>query len=559
MPQDAEERQLQQVTSQAGDQERCASVRNTVGFPAGRTCRVFIFLALRHWSKQPEKYAVLILVAIFGVVGCGGGAGGVFVPPTPPGAISGVLVDKRGGPAVSGAVVVAEGTTSAATSDSTGSFTMSGLTPSTYSLLVTKSGYGASRLQGVVVSSGTTTLVQMQMRTLFDPGKSTSAPTIAVSGLSSSSTVSGTISFTVSLSSANPMLRIEVRFGHRGDVPNAVFTDTSSANVTWATTTNANGSSFINIIGYDNNYNVAEWMIPVTINNSVSGGVPSPPSSVYATAITFGRSLNEFRLGREMSAKAGRLRGDPRRLPLLRERFVDIQAAPSDSTLFVYVLWSPVSGATGYRVYRSFSASGPFTLLADAGTASSSACAGIGFGGLTLCHRDSSPELAVGTTVYYRVTAYASAGESAQSATASTTPVAAFNLNLASPPDETATIPPGGIGTQTFSWTPGASVGTLQHYEGRVASVNDDPSVWWFFCVNSTTTITYGSGTCAGASVASGLQRAKRYEWDVVYAYAYASYTGGDAYGMAGFTAFGTFPRSSSGSLNGPFHFTTTP
>lgn len=505
----------------------------------------------------PRVRRALALLLTLIVTGCGGG--GVIPPPPPPppgtGTISGIVTDTRGGPPLSGATVTVEGTGRSTMTNPGGGFSVSDVPTGTHNLLTTRAGYGASRLQGVVVTAGATTEVRMHSRAVFDPARPVSAPTISVAGLSPGATVSGTISFTINVSAAIPLRRIEWRFGHRGDVPNGSVSDSSSVMVTWNTTLNANGTSFVNIIAYDNNYNVGEWPIPVTISNVPSGSPPGPPASVHATALTFGRPLNVFRAQREAMVRSGRLRQDPNRLQLRDGRFVDIQAAPSDSTLFVYVLWSPVTGATGYKIYRAFSAAGPFTLLADARSGAGIVCSALALPGMTLCHRDSSGDLAAGTTVYYRVTAYTSAGESSQSTTASTTPLLVFNLNLTSPPDETSTIAPGS--NPTLTWTPVAVVGTFRYYEGYVWGVND-ASTSYYFCTNATSVV-FGSlpELCFGS--VTPLQRAKRYEWDIWYAYAFTSYASGDAYSMAGFAEFGTFPFSSSGSLNGPFRFTTTP
>jgi hypothetical protein len=329
--------------------------------------------------------------------------------------------------------------------------------------------------------------------------------------------------------------------------------------VTWNTTLFGNGPSFINIIAYDNNHNVAEWNFPVRIANT-GGTAPGAPTLVWATAVTFAENLGAFRAQREAAAQAGRLRGnDPYLLPLREGRSIDIQAAPAGASLFVYVMWAPVPVATGYKVYRSFSPGGPFTLLADAGTGIRGVCANIAWGTMDRCFRDSSPELAAGRTVYYQVSAYSLAGDSARSSPVSTTPLGVFNLNLTAPVDEIATIAPGS--TPTFSWAPVATVGTTRYYEGYAGGVNEPLGRWWWFCITDATSATYGAtaATCPGTPAAHPLQRAKRYEWDVLYAFAFQRYASGDAYSMAGFDWLGGFPLMSSGSLNGPFRFTTTP
>jgi hypothetical protein len=498
------------------------------------------------------RVSILALIAVFVAAGCPG--------PTPSANLTGTISETRGGPPVIGATVLVEGTTLSAVTDGNGAFALAGVPVGTHNLLAARAGSGSSRLHGVTISDGATTSVEMLMRKLFDPSKPATAPSLSVSGLTPGQTVSGTVIFTINVSSANPVLQVLARFGHRGDVSNFTANDTSSATVTWNTTTaNANGSSFINIIAYDNNWNAAEWNFPVTISNAPAGSVPAAPASRFATSVTFGPQIGGFVARRQEMARAGRLRGNPGVLPLRNGRSLEIMTAPANSTLWVYVLWSPVAGATGYRVYRSFSAGGPFTLLSDARTGIAAACTTLAFAGMTRCHRDSSPNLVVGTPVYYQVTAYTTAGESTPSATASTTPTPAFNVNLTTPADEVTTIPPGGIGTQPFSWAPVSVVGSTRHYEGSVIGLNDDPSLWWFYCVDDVTTITYGTGTCFGAPAATPFQRAKRYEWDIDYAYAYTAYASGEAYSMGGFQLFGPPPLQSSGSLNGPFRFTTTP
>jgi hypothetical protein len=472
--------------------------------------------------------------------------------------VTGFLTDTRGGPPLGGALVAVEGTPLTATTGADGAFSIADVPAGTRSLLITRAGYGAGRLQGVAVAEGATTEVRALLRPVFDASRPIAAPTITVTGLTPGATISGTaVVFTVSVSAANPVRLIQWRFGHRGDIPNGSASDISSVTVTWNTTHNASGPNFVNIIAYDNNWNVAEWSIPVTVANP-GGTAPDAPTSVFATAVTFGRPLNVFTAQRQVRANRMAAMGrDPSVVPLRDGRYLDIKAAPPDSTLFVYVLWTPMPGAVGYKVYRSFSPEGPFVLLADARGGVSAACATLAFGGMTRCHRDSSADLAVGRTVYYKVRSYNLAAESALSvATAHTTPLAVFNLNLTSPLDEFPGIAPGS--TPTFTWTPTAAVGTTRSYLGYVWGVNDgSPS--YLFCTTATS-LTFGGDLCPGTTV-TPLQRAKRYEWDIYYALAYTSYgAAGDAYSMAGFPWIGPgFPMFSSGSLNGPFFFTTTP
>ena len=81
---------------------------------------------------------------------------------------------------------------------------------------------------------------------------------------------------------------------------------------------------------------------------------------------------------------------------------VSASAASSSS---ITVSWSSVTGATGYKVYRSTSSSGTYSSVGDVPTTSYT-----------------NTGLTAGTTYYYKVSAYNSAGESAQSSYASATP-----------------------------------------------------------------------------------------------------------------------------------------
>jgi fibronectin type 3 domain-containing protein len=72
--------------------------------------------------------------------------------------------------------------------------------------------------------------------------------------------------------------------------------------------------------------------------------------------------------------------------------------ASAESSSSIRLSWPPISGATGYRIYRSLSRSGTYTRV---GTITSTSFTNTG--------------LASNTTYYYKVSAYNNAGESAQS------------------------------------------------------------------------------------------------------------------------------------------------
>jgi hypothetical protein len=79
-------------------------------------------------------------------------------------------------------------------------------------------------------------------------------------------------------------------------------------------------------------------------------------------------------------------------------------SASAQSSSSITVSWSTVSGASGYRVYRSSSSSGTYSQTGEVYTTS---------------HTDTG--LSPNTTYYYKVSAYNSGGESARSSYASAT------------------------------------------------------------------------------------------------------------------------------------------
>ena len=92
----------------------------------------------------------------------------------------------------------------------------------------------------------------------------------------------------------------------------------------------------------------------------------------------------------------------------VEEEEIQIPATPTGVTAFVtslndiIIIWSPVSGATGYRVYRSTSVSGTFSRVGDVSTTSFS-----------------NTGLNADAMYFYRVSAYNSDGESTQSSSVS--------------------------------------------------------------------------------------------------------------------------------------------
>lgn len=491
---------------------------------------------MRRLSALGAPVALLAATALF-ASGCGGGATGVGLP-TGPGAVSGIVTNTRGGPAIDGATVTASGTT--ATTNSQGAYSLSPLNPATYDVLAAKPGMAASKFQGVIVQAGQTTTANIIMRNVFDPTKPVSAPTIMVSGLGQGQTVTGPISFTVSVTASNPVKRIDVRAANMNALPQASVTDSSTAGpFTLNSTALANGSGFVDVIAYDLNQNLAEWVIGFTVNNAVTGTPPATPTGLALVAVTTGQSLNLFTAQRAQRFSTLGITQDPNILNV-GGHSINLMTAPSNATLFVESTWNAQADAVGYRVFRSSSAMGPFIQVAERNST---------------FYDDADPSLTPGVAVYYQISAFNAGGQSAPTAAVTVTPLSAFNLNLASPANNAtsvATLP-------TFSWTPTALVGTSQFYDIFVQGLND-PSPAWITTppcstcnpsiVNSTS-IVYGT---VPTVFINPLTNGKVYQWDIYEAVAQTIYSPNSiAVAIANRGLLG----GPTGSLNGPFKLTT--
>ena len=482
---------------------------------------------------------VLVLATLVTAAACGGGATGVANPCSPAsGSVTGCVTDSRGGSAVAGATITATPAGTTTTTDSQGGYALS-LSPGTYDITASKPGKAASKFQGVIVQPGQTTTANLIMPNVFDPtNPNVSAPSISVSGLAPGQNVNATIPFTVSVVAvSNPVRRIDVRTSNMNALPQASVADMSSANFTLNSTLLANGAAFVDIITYDLNQNVAEFVVGFTVNNAVSGSPPATPG-VFLTAVTTGQSLGLFSAQRAQRFSTLHLTQDPN-LMKVNGRSINLLTAPSNATLFVQVQWSNV-GAVGYNVFRSFSAAGPFVQIAESNGS---------------FYNDPDPSLAPGVTVYYRVSAFNAGGESAPSAPVSVIPLPPFNLNLASPANtatSVSTVP-------TFTWAPTASVGQDRFYDIYVQGVNDSTAAWStsnYSIVDSTSIVYAASGFVSIYPLTSG----KLYQWDIYEAAAQTLYGPSNApYSVA--LAFanggGLVATVPAGSLNGPFNFTT--
>ncbi|TMJ08863.1 MAG: carboxypeptidase regulatory-like domain-containing protein [Bacillati bacterium ANGP1] len=482
------------------------------------------------------RLALLALVVLAGATACQpGGMTGVTVPCAPAsGNVGGCVTDSRAGGAVAGATITASPGGTTTTTDSQGAYSLA-LSPGTYDIIATKSGMAASKFQSVVVG-GQTARADLIMRSVFDPTMPIAEPTITVSGLSPGDTVTGTRSFTATVAASNAVREIDMRTSNMNTTPQASVLDNTTATFSVNSTLLANGPAFVDIIAYDFNYNAAEVVINFTVSNPPSGVAPVTPAGLTLVAVTTGQSLSLFTTQRATTFAQLGIQQDPSILSVDGQS-INLLTAPSNATLFVQASWTAIPGAS-YKIYRSFSATGPFVQLAERSTN---------------IYQDADPSLAPGLAVYYQVSAFNAGGESAPSAAVSVTPLPAFNLNLVSPANNITgvVIPP------TFTWTPTALVGVHQRYDIYVWGVNDANFSWRTsgLFITDTTTITYGTG----GTLLAPLQGGKVYQWDIFQARAETVYAANSsAFAVANQSTDPNFLLNRpSGSLNGPFKLTT--
>ena len=490
-------------------------------------------------AKQSTSVGRLVLVATMSLLlsACGGGGGASTPPPPSVTGVSGSVTNTRGGPAVQGATITASGAMVSATTNSQGAYTLS-LSPGTYDILAAApaSGMAASKLQSVSVTMNQTTTANLIMFPVFNSTKPVAAPTISVTGLTQGQTVSGTVPFTVTVTASNPVRRIGLRTSTMSALPQTELVDTATANLTLISTALTNGPGFVDIITYDLNQNAAELIVNFTVMNTLSGTPPAPPAGISMFAVTTGQSLGLFSTRRAQLFTQLGVNQNPSILRVGGSS-INIQTAPSNATLFVEARWSPVTGATGYKVFRSPNATGPFIPVAQVTYACNAPPPASCF------YDDPDPSLTPGVPVYYQVSAFNAGGESAATTPVGVTPLPAFNLTLTSPASNATGIST----TPLFTWTLTPPVGTDQFYDIFVTGLNDPSPAWKTsnFSIVDVTSVNFGGPV--------PLQSGKVYQWDIYEAQAQTVY----APNSAAIAVANGSGQVATGSLNGPFTFTT--
>lgn len=476
--------------------------------------------------------AIIILsIAVLLFSGCGGGEtsrddGGDDVA----GTISGYVTQSNGGPAVSGAVLNStskNGEKASATTDSNGYYSLS-LPSGTYDVSVSKSGHAESKAQDVIFDSQTGKKLDLIQMPVFNNDWAVSAPTIAVSGVTANSTVSGTVNVSINVAGANAVKSINVRIGNKANYPDFSTTDGNSLSFAWNVSDmpgNPN-STYLYIVAYDVNHNRSEMTIPLTIAQG-SGTAPiTGPLYVLASSLTFAEDAQEMGARKAELYKKLKINKDPYLVPYGKGRFFDTRVAPPNSTVVGVIEWEPVSGAKGYSIYRKEASGAVFQLVGDI------------TGGDYSYFYDFDPQLTPGNTYQYSVSAFNESGEGPNVDSEEITVLDKFEVYLESPSDKQQNVST----SPTFNWSVSQYVGEVQQYYVGVLGVNDD----YFTFEQQVENVTDVTG--------ASLQRNKVYEWNIFYAIAAADYDS-----TFDFYRAQSFPNLSRTSSNGSFTFTTQP
>ena len=491
-----------------------------------------------------RRILFLLFICLIGLslTGCFGGGGGGGVTPTG-GIIKGYVteIDANGfrstaglltsGPGVESASVSLVGTSKVATTGHLGEFTLSGIPPGTYNVLVTKNGWASAMAYGVRVEANKTSEVTLRM---VKPGGTvaiteTIAPTVSIS---CPSPVSGTGYVSVNANDGGGMSGVllfidnSYVYGYPATPEGAPLVQGTYTWETYSASTGSgwhNGEHVITALAMDKSGNIGCRSITVTVNNgTLPGSVPNAPTNVTAQAATIHYSVFDLLspMGMYMSSSAAS--SPAARMLKLAESVRGLASsvhtlgtpAGSDAVVACGVSWElPTSSpsATGFKVYRDEAFVGElpavppdsgFSVILPPNIATSAA-------GLYL---DGSPKLCPGSTVSYKVSAYNRAGEGSRSAPDVTTPLYPLAKVSLIGPAQNATV----SSTPLFSWTSLISLGA-ELYLIMVIDTQTSSPAWQGYANRYESSVYYGdwAHTVPGTQV-EPLNPGSSYNWYVM-------------------------------------------
>lgn len=462
----------------------------------------------------------------------------------PKAAISGYVVNSTAGEAVADTTIsVYDAGTSdlvaSVTTDDNGEY-MVKVPEGAYDLVLEKEGYAGSQVLNVHAKDNYTTPLNIIQRKAFNPEWPTTPPAVTVEGVEDGEifdATNGYIPYRVISEPANNLDTVLI-YAALGKTPGSgfltgmrdLYQDVSDTGNRYMDPFDyaAFGDTTFQVVVYDTNGNRTQLLRYVTITSTFpDGNELVAPEMRSVLSVTLGANVNFYS--------------------------VEPQTAPANGNLFVYVIWQPKRDFSdypndmpvGYRVYRSFDGEN----YAPIATVNRN----------TTMFVDSSPDLAVGKKVYYKVSTFIGNDESEASNALSTTPLDVFSVNLLSPADNATDVST----TPTFSWEM-SDVGSYRYVgiavwdtlTGQSATIASGAQL---FLVNRTS-YTWNEDGAFNGSNWNELQSGRSYEWEAYEAYAVDDAAAPTAVSIAA-DGFGLwFPYGIYGIPSGQhFTFTTAP
>ena len=469
------------------------------------------------------KKLFYLLLALFlsGILlyGCGENVNTIPIP-TPQGnaKIEGIVSDSERGSPLSSTLVTIKETGQKTTTNSEGNFSIS-LPGGTYTVILTKEGYGESKAQSVKVASGAAATVDMIEMPLINPSWGKTSPTIDISGISDGEVIDITKNIRVNVQGDNDIKLIKFNLGNKYAIPYMSVRDQSSLTASLNPSLIPPDGTYINIYACDENNNISE--ITMALKGSSSGMAPpsKAPDSVYAQSYTFGEAPGK---GKGKAILPG-------------GKLIELSAIPPGASCFVVVNWNGVEEAYGYKISRATGQTGPFS---PAGIIAPGKPEQKEYNFIDWDPAFTKP----GQTLYYQITPYNSGGTGP---TSSTTPqltiLDVFKVNLFSPDNDLVSTVP------ALSWSYNNPVGEKREYDVYILEQNGNDVKTW------KTTITNNGSSETSVTVPAGkLEVNTVYQWDV------------DAMAFGSNSEYGYLASSSPrldmiGANNGRFTFTTRP
>jgi hypothetical protein len=346
--------------------------------------------------------------------------------------LTGLVVDNNAGAAVAGSTVTVDGSPATAVTDSDGAFTLH-LPAGTYNLSFSKPGYAGSRVEGLRLEADLGPISVVQKRAT-NPALATTPPSLSVTAgaggcggiaagadFASVTQAQACVPFRITAAAQGSGNMIRYIYAGLAKTPGSAFfsnprfiwsadvngPDTGNQQLSGTAVAGVNGPTTFEVVAYDVNDNRVHRIYYLDFSQSTASPSVTPVTNFRVLSVTLAQAVGFYSPPKPTTV----------RLPAASS--ISVQGAPSaDSTLWVELAWN-YSGTNPdrFEVWRSFDGS-TFARIAT-------------LGGTARTYNDSSPQLAVGRRVYYRVDAVGST--TATGPVLATTPLDRFTVSLLSP------------------------------------------------------------------------------------------------------------------------------